>query len=1018
MKNFILKTIRPSLLVMLTVFTAAFVGCNEDDAPFLELSTREVVLDADGCNHQVEILSNTEWSAQCPGSWCRLTRSSGRHQGVIEVMVEPNLNVEERTATIPVTYGNNATVNLVVRQQGVETSLVLSEQSVTFYSNADECEIVVGCNHDWEASSSKNWCQVSPAVGSGNGKLMLSVDDNTSENERTATITVTTSLIDGTTMLKTVEVVQKATKAMLSVTPKEKTLGAAADSFSIKVLSNVDWEVASDCDWISFEPTATNGDGEVYVYVDENTSGRQRTGNLSIFTADSYETRETHVVKVTQSADEYFLEVPVTEYLMTEYSDLLNVKYIVGGLDCSVDAEISVDWISLYNISDEEITFVVSSNDSMKPRIAHIGIHTVGQSGAPITKVVTVVQSPTDYVLDIFFSDTQIDPKGEVKVFNLITNVMPITIRSSSDWFDVSVRSNNSEIVIDAQPNNTGRTRSGIVIVSVRTPAGELLTKNFTVTQDSVDTTFKLKQDDYLVQYQGNTITVELVSASAWTVKGVSQLPKWIEMETTSGAYGLAFAIKVAANKAVVNRNCDIVFHNTMLNQDIVLRIEQEKNPSSPLGDYKYLGKGYDVAGEYAADIDVRAFVLDWQKLIDADYIADIVKPGSTYEQKIYGKTISEYQQGLSTSASVGGSFKGFGAQVKVSFSESSYSSSENEFGLFRHTTKKLSVKLNPQLTAASLKKCMTEQAVADINGAMSANDVMLMYGTHVITGFVLGGSLDYTMSADRSAMSSSVDWGVAMSGGFNLAGTGAEVGAEYDQYDKMRTESTNFESRLIVRGGSSQYASGLGSQQAKDNWLASLDDPELWSLVDYDGSKLIPIWEFANTTARQNELRTAAINRINGVIGDPESTHKTFKINNTHLKFVSGDEGDSLADVVWKMTMELDGKSYTFEEKSAAIKKDGEENRDITNMKLFLEQSLTFTKDHTLKIIIDGYEKDYGANPDDQFYGSVTLNFQKATGKWFMGAADVTNATFLLTTKDGSDNMTQHTFKLDWKAK
>ena len=79
-------------------------------------------------------------------------------------------------------------------------------------------------------------------------------------------------------------------------------------------------------------------------------------------------------------------------------------------------------------------------------------------------------------------------------------------------------------------------------------------------------------------------------------------------------------------------------------------------------------------------------------------------------------------------------------------------------------------------------------EAQTDIDN-MAATDLFLKYGTHVITGFVLGGSLDYSMSADVSVMEEAVDWGIATSGGFELLSMGGSASVEFSSYEKMRNE-------------------------------------------------------------------------------------------------------------------------------------------------------------------------------------------------------------------------------------
>ena len=56
----------------------------------------------------------------------------------------------------------------------------------------------ISSNTLWAVSSDKNWCSVSPTSGSGDGSVTISVEENTSTSERTATITAESATIKRT----------------------------------------------------------------------------------------------------------------------------------------------------------------------------------------------------------------------------------------------------------------------------------------------------------------------------------------------------------------------------------------------------------------------------------------------------------------------------------------------------------------------------------------------------------------------------------------------------------------------------------------------------------------------------------------------------------------------------------------------------------------------------------------------------------------------------------------------------
>ena len=967
----------------------------------------------------VTVIADCDWEAASDCGWLSLGKNSGSGDDMITVTSQNNTTGREREGNISVyttIEGRREVHQVAVKQLASDVQLSLSTEQITFGKESGSFKVAVAANCDWFTdSSSSDWCKVTPATGSGSGSINVTATANNTGRARTAKISVATES-SGVIIMRTVSVMQKTVSSELTVTPEEKVMTSDGGVFKAQIITAAGWKAEADEDWLSVGTASGNGDATLSITVGENKSGKERIGTITVCTDQSMEQREVRTILVTQSADSYYLKVPVVEYFTTKDGGQVKVHYLFAG-NCTVAAMQSVDWVTWNegDSTDEFMVFDVQPNVEQDIRYAEVSIFTKGQSGTPITETVKIWQSPTIYILDIFFSDLVFNPQGETKELDLISSIVPVEVRCTEGWCDVSLSGDNKKIIVTADANDSGNPRSATVRVSITLPGGELMSKDFTVTQDVMDTTFELKQDIFAVPYQGGSITAELVSVGDWEVVDPANIPSWINIMVTSGTAGRAIPITIMQNNAIIARNYNIIFRNTIFNKEAVLRIEQGIKSGVPIGDYMYLGRGYDVSGDYASTHDVKAAVLDWQKLIDADYLADFTASGAPYSNTIHEEIIHDYQFRMSEMASLNLDLPAFGGHIKASFSPIAYTSMENEFGLISHKVPKFSVRLYDNITAEQLRSCLIESVLADIDGDMEPDAVVAKYGTHVITGFVLGGSIDFAMSADRSAMVNPMNWEKAMSAGFDVLTTGNSSDAGLTDYTIISTSAQNISSRLVVHGGDPQYAS-LGSTSTKDSWMASLTDPEYWTLIDYTGSKLIPIWDFAMTIPRRDALESAARGLITTKIPQPVATHKTLQVQNTHIKALTNDATDGELELHWRVTYILDGREYPTERAFREVKTG--QTVDVSHYNLSLTQNLSSRSDHTLEIQISGLEEDTPPfDPDDPFKRSITLNYRSAEDKWYIGANPVIDSFDVITYNPDyyDEPTTQHTIKLTW---
>lgn len=501
-------------------------------------------------------------------------------------------------------------------------------------------------------------------------------------------------------------------------------------------------------------------------------------------------------------------------------------------------------------------------------------------------------------------------PAGEAEVG--ITANIPWSIVCDANWCYIKngVGENDGTFTILTDMNETQEDRIAWVIIT----GNNELKDSLSITQKAIsitDENFYFDQTSYTFSDAAETSTIDLVCPSGWKLEPDSK-PAWLKVTPSSGKGNASIEISSDKNKLLLMRKANLIFTNEQTKDCISLRIEQMPTVVKGMKDYSYLGLGYDAAGQYAHSSETKATILDWNKLADKNYINPVLTDSELKGRSIYGKTIQEYQKKLGTAAGVGANYKGFSASINMSFNKENISAEENEFiTIYQHSPQAI-IKLSDNIQIKDLRLCLTNEATEDINGTMAAIDVIKKYGTHVVTGFILGGTMNYSLTADMSFSSGNTDWEAAAKAGYKSMGGGGDVSGSVTEYQKVTTQGVNVKETIDARGGDAQLASIKGNYS---KWLESLNNPDKWVMIDYAGNGLLEIADLALTSKRQNELRKAIANHLRGDLPSSVSTHKQLQITFQSANF-TGNAGASARDiypVFENGEVIVNGKSYDF---------------------------------------------------------------------------------------------------------
>ena len=349
----------------------------------------------------------------------------------------------------------------------------------------------------WLRSDSKEWT----------GSFYVFVNENTSVVPRTGEITITAEYGDKK-VKETVVVKQEAAKAALTVSAKKITANAKGKTSvtSVKVDTNKTggFSVSNNGNsWIKMGSSSYSGSatsnvsfeatGTFYIFVSENPSDEERTGQVTV-THEDGETTET--IEVVQEGTKAVLTVDSTSKLVDNngafYNNAIYVETSDTGsftamvedaawLKISSDKFASfADGMSSITLGDNAYIYLFADKNMGEERTATIKIT---HEGGKLTKTITVTQlgKPASYLQvdreTAYFDDPASAVDGMVHIS--ADENTKWTVTSSAGWIKIlknawdyedqyaSIEGTGSGgFYIYVKENNTYKERSGYITVS------------------------------------------------------------------------------------------------------------------------------------------------------------------------------------------------------------------------------------------------------------------------------------------------------------------------------------------------------------------------------------------------------------------------------------------------------------------------------------------------------------------------------------------------------------------------
>ena len=267
------------------------------------------------------------------------------------------------------------------------------------------------------------------------------------------------------------------------------------------------------------------------------------------------------------------------------------------------------------------------------------------------------------------------------------------------------------------------------------------------------------------------------------------------------------------------------------------------------------IGAGYDVFENFADELKVKEHILDFSKL-NADGLVEKKDIEITTFMKSSGTSISTYSSSLSASVGLQGSYMFFSGSIETNFSKERYSYDSYSFATYHILSNKYQLRLPTDWDAGDLKPYLTAQAKSKLNDpSVPPSTIFTIYGTHCMTGVVVGARCDYSVSCRTRDVKEGVSVAVYAEASFSKGYGSGSLNTSVITQQEFDKFSSNMEQHLEVYGGDSQLGHNIISKNSYEAWLNSI--PNKLVFCNYAQNSLIPIWEFCDNEVRRAELET-----------------------------------------------------------------------------------------------------------------------------------------------------------------
>lgn len=343
----------------------------------------------------------------------------------------------------------------------------------------------------WNVIISDDWITLDKNTGKGNDELVLIISENTEKIERYGSLLFSSPDYD-----KEIEIPilqnRADSEAFIELSDTIKNVSNELQSFSFNILSNTNWNIRFDVDWVKLSPKTGNNNSEILCVIDKNLTTQKRVATIFIETLDKKITK-TFVVNQTEyvfipysgggkgtKVNPYKLGIPEDlNYMITtdghDSGDNQKVYFELyqdidmTGYYYTVNTTITFSGVfdgknhTIRNFSGERGLFENTSNAIIMNLKLHVNIHntTRNKSFGLCSRASTSVINNIFVEGDIYWEQMEVGSIcGELQNSSLLNSYASVNLKTNGNQFRicgglVGLMNNTENVVVGCYFNGT-----------------------------------------------------------------------------------------------------------------------------------------------------------------------------------------------------------------------------------------------------------------------------------------------------------------------------------------------------------------------------------------------------------------------------------------------------------------------------------------------------------------------------------------------------------------------------------
>ncbi len=256
-------------------------GCAKDVVGKISIPMDNNTLPAEGGEGYFMFNSTHSWEASCDKEWVKLNETIGKAgSNKIKYTIAPHLEKSARQAIITVTNSAAKEGKYTITQEAFVPQITIAPQEVEFGVIGGSKFITIEANFQYSIQNDYEWLSYTTSEGG----IQLIAEPSFETETRTAEIFVVNSKYE---VSESVSVSQEEFKPVLEINNHDLTIGANAGTHTVKVYSNISYDIHCDADWL--ECIAI--DGAIQITVQASTLNTERETTI-VLSNDTYNISE------------------------------------------------------------------------------------------------------------------------------------------------------------------------------------------------------------------------------------------------------------------------------------------------------------------------------------------------------------------------------------------------------------------------------------------------------------------------------------------------------------------------------------------------------------------------------------------------------------------------------------------------------------------------------------------------------------------------------------------------------